>query len=225
MKPLRVMQCLCLAMLLGSGAEIAYVIHGILVNVEAAAAHLDAVVRHVDEEIATAGMDYGETVRSVHAILQSAQTTADQAELLMIEQRAQLKKTSADSDKSVKALRVVLDRAGLLFKHTDEQLNQQSLPAITIAAQASMKSIGDNAAAIGDSARALTAIMNDPRTGSILANFDSASGHFNVIAGNFETMSNDMKPAVHRLAAPPSKLHSFLDVTYTGLKFGSLFVP
>jgi hypothetical protein len=218
MKAFRVLCCLLVVAVIVS--------IGILTaDLHAGLQHLDATTLHFDDFVSDASIDYAMKAEEVNHILLAARVTADQAGMLAIEQRYQLRKTSADSDKSVKALRLVLDRAGLLFKHTDEQLNDRSLPAITASAQINMKLIGDNAAAIGDSARALTAIVSDPRTGSILANFDSASGHFNVIAGNFEAMSNDMKPAVHRLAAPPSKLHSFLDVTYTGLKFGSLFVP
>ena len=124
-----------------------------------------------------------------------------------------------------KKVRGVLPMMADLLAHTDDQLNKTSLPAITAAAQQSMKAIGDNADAIGDSAEAFTALVNDPHTASILANLDSSTGHFNVIAGNSAAMSSDMRLAVHRLAQPPSKFHQFLDASWTAAKFGSLFIP
>lgn len=218
MRTLGILACAFLATLVIVVVVIAYDLH---CNLRAA----DSTVQRLDEFVTDATLDYAVKAEQVDHILFAARVTADQAGLLAIEQRAQLARTSADSDKTVKAFRLVIDRAGLFFAHTDDQLNGASLPAITVAAQQSFQKIGDNAVAIGDSARAFTAIVSDPHTAAILANLDSTSGHFNVIAGNSEAMSGDMRLAVHRLAQPPGKWHSLLDATYTGLKFGSLFIP
>lgn len=169
---------------------------------------------------------------AIHQILISAQQATQQASLFAAEQRIQLKKTSRDSDNQVRAIGLITRNAEQFFYNLDQQVNYRVLPdfdreliATSSAAQLSMKAIGDNAAAIGMSASALTAAINDPHTAAILANLDSASGHFNVIAANADAMSGDMKIAVHRLAQPPSKVHQALDVGWTAAKFGSLLIP
>jgi hypothetical protein len=179
---------------------------------------VDATAKHLDEFVSDASIDYAIKAEQINHIIYAARVTADQAGLLAIEQRAQLRKTSADSDKTVKALRVVIDRAGLLMKHTDEQLNAQALPQITAATEQNMN-------AIGDSARALTAQLNDPQIPALLGHFNTISGNLQIISGNSVAMSDDMRIAVHRLAQPPTKFHQFLDASYTTLKFGSLFIP
>ena len=54
----------------------------------------------------------------------------DQVNQAAAEQRAYWQKTSADSDKTVKALRLTVDRAALLLDHTDKQLNGSLLPDV-----------------------------------------------------------------------------------------------
>lgn len=56
----------------------------------------------------------------------------DQVNQAAAEQRAYWQKTSADSDKTVKALRLTVDRAALLLDHTDKQLNGSLLPMWTV---------------------------------------------------------------------------------------------
>ena len=50
------------------------------------------------------------------------QASAREAHSFATEERAQLAKTGVDSDKTVKALRVVIDRTGLTMRHLDEAL-------------------------------------------------------------------------------------------------------
>lgn len=185
----------------------------------------DAVLKHFDSVVSDVSVDYAIKAEQIEHIIYAARVTADQAGMLAIEQRAQLRKTSADSDKTVKALRVTIDRAGLLLKHTDEELNGETLPAITLGAADTFEAISANADAIGDSAKALTAQLNDPQIPALLGHFNTISGNLEIISGNSVAMSDDMRTAVHRLAQPPTKFHQFLDASYTTLKFGSLFIP
>jgi hypothetical protein len=216
----RVVTCVCILLIALAGAVVV-----ITFDLHHNLSDSDATVKHLDDFVSDATIDYAMKMEAVNHIINAAGVASEQAAMLAIEQRTQLRKTSLDSDKSVKALRLVIDRAGLLMKHTDEQLNGNSLPSITQAAVTNMNAIGENAAAIGDSARTLTAVMSDPKTQEILANLDNASGHFNVISENSEAMSNDMKIKVHSMVQPPSKWHTFLDVSWTAAKFGSLVVP
>jgi hypothetical protein len=210
--------CLCVLTVAAGIGVVSYDLHQGLKQV-------NATIEHADDFVSTATVDYAMKTGELDHIIYAARVASDQAALLTLEQRKQLRKTSADSDKSVKALRLVLDRAGLLFKHTDEQLNGNALPSITQAAVENMNTIGQNAVAIGDTARAWTAMINDPKITETLANLANASGHFNVISADGEAMAGDMKIAAHRLAQPPSKIHQVLDAGWTLAKFGSLFIP
>ena len=112
----------------------------------------DAVMLHVDETSADVRDNMPALTLELHSILQSADLTARVAQLAAAEQRAYWQKTSVDSDKTVKAVRLVVDRAGLLMKHTDEQLNGSLIPDVdrellrtSQAAQVSITSIGQAA--------------------------------------------------------------------------------
>lgn len=71
----------------------------------------------------------------------------------------------------------------------------------------------------------LQARIADPQITALLGHFDVLALHLDGIAANSEAMSTDLRTSVHRLAQPPSKVHQFLNATYTTLKFGSLFLP
>ena len=175
---------------------------------------------HVDGLVADLTIDYAFKAEKADRILAALQETSHQADLLVIEQRRQLQKTSADADKTVKATRLVIDRAGLLFKHADEELAVNSSQAgeaiegVSLAAR-SLKLASDT----------LQVRADDPQIPELLGRWNVISSNLEIVSANSAAMSGDMKLAVHRLAAPPSKFHTFLDMSYTGLKFGSLFIP
>jgi hypothetical protein len=181
---------------------------------------VDATAKHFDEFVTDASLDYAVKAEQMNHILLAARITADQAGLLAIEQRRQLNKTSLDSDKTVKALRIVIDRGGLFFKHADEELATNSSQM-----QDSVRRIGLSADSITSAGDALTRTISDPQIPQLLGHFNTISGNLEVVSANSAAMSGDMKLAVHRLAQPPTKLHQVLNVSWTAAKFGSLFIP
>lgn len=208
-----ILTCLLLATLAVGSGVIAYDLH---CNLRAA----DSTMQRLDDFVTDATVDYAFKAEQVNHILFAARVTADQAGLLAIEQRKQLAKTSADSDKTVKALRVTIDRGGLLFKHADEELAVNSVQL-----RDSVRRIGLSADSLTTAGDTLTRTVGDPQISQLLGHFNTISGNLEIVSANSAAMSGDMRLAVHRLAQPPSKWHTLLDVSYTGLKFGSLFIP
>ena len=114
------------------------------------------------------------------------------------EQRNYWQKTSADSDKTVKALRIAVDRASLLLDHTDKNLNGALLPDVdrefgftAQTAQMAFDSVGKTADAATFQINDLGPTMaNLGETSARLANaaayFQSASGHADKILADGE---------------------------------------
>jgi hypothetical protein len=99
---------------------------------------------------------------NVHAIVSATKDAATEGAAFITEQRAQLRKTSRDSDNQVRALGLVTQHAQMFFYNLDQQLNGHVLPdfdrelvATSTAAQFSMESFTH----AGD---ALTFQLNDP---------------------------------------------------------------
>lgn len=185
------------------------------------------------------------TLRASQANLAQLHTTVENANAAIVELRTAATNEQRYYDQgarqmagSFKALRLLvdrtdkslndangtfaqMDRAITNFDEDAEQLTRQADSSI---AQTSASASGalDN---IGRSASSLDSLLASPHIASSLANIDSISGHLNVIGANSDAMSSDMRLAVHRLAKPPSKWHTVLDMSYTSMKFGSLFIP
>jgi hypothetical protein len=130
---------------------------------DAAVLHADAAVSHFSSSIE------GEKAE-LDSILKSAELAAS-------EQRAYWQKTSADSDKTVKALRLVVDRAGLLMKHTDEQLNSSLLPDIDRELVSTSRAAQTSITSVGQVADTLTLKLNDLPMSDIAAHLDEATLH------------------------------------------------
>lgn len=128
---------------------------------------------------------------SLHQIVSNAQVATLEASAFAAEQRAQLRKTSRDSDNQVRALGLVTRNAEQFFFNLNQQVNGKVLPdfdrelvATSTAAQFSLESLTH----AGD---ALTFQLNDPEwgqtlhglnmTAASLASFslkaDSSAGH------------------------------------------------
>ena len=170
------------------------------------------------------------TIDSTLATVSTAVSTADAA---ATEERANWKATSIEAANTGLALRTLIDRVDRkLVDGTLSHINTQTLPIL----DAQIKTNGDQltltAAKLGATADGLTELTrtidakaNDPQIPELLGHVNTISGNLEVISANSAAMSGDMKTAVHRLAKPPTKLHTALDVAWTGLKFGSLFIP
>jgi hypothetical protein len=128
--------------------------HQLLLTAQSNAVRSDALLAKLQN-------DEAEMYPAIHSAINSAMVTADTVQLIAIdaqphiaqiladsgsavsqaalfasEQRAQLQKTGADSDATVKASRIVIDRAGLFFKHADEQMNTAPTAVLPMASLA-----------------------------------------------------------------------------------------
>jgi uncharacterized phage infection (PIP) family protein YhgE len=162
-------------------------------------------------------------------------------------QAAQGLKDSADASKKYQDY--ILQHADNITHATEEGLvhfTRYTLPAIDKLVETTSTSIAGvsgNAASLSGAAQSdlnrvgtlldglsgtnavLQSRIADPKIDVLEERFNVLALHLDGIATNSEAMSADMKMAVHRLAQPPSKFHTFLDASYTTLKFGSLFIP
>ena len=118
------------------------------------------------------------------------------------EQRAYWQKTSADSDKTVKALRIAVDRASLLLDHTDKELNGSLLPdfdrQMTLTSDSAQLAFGSVTHA-GD---ALTFDIEDlppifANLRETTAQFALASGHANQILASGEHTAKILRSEAH----------------------------
>lgn len=77
--------------------------------------------------------------------------------------------------------------------------------------------------AFGHAADSASAQLQNPQVTELLGHLNVTALHLEGVAANSAAMSGDMRIAIHRLAAPPTKFHEFLDASWTVLRFGSLF--
>jgi hypothetical protein len=196
-------------------------LHRALVDLGRATAHLDKSLGRVDEGIAS-------IEERVRPLIYSIDATAHQAELAAIEQRAYWQKTSADSDKTVKAVRLTVDRAGLLLKHTDEQLNGSLLPdidrEIVLTSQTAQMSLGS----LGQVSDVLAFQLNDLPISDIAGRLNETALRLDGTALALEHTAQSGEHVAKfyetKLTAPASLAKTVLTglVEY-GAKFGSMF--
>jgi ABC-type transporter Mla subunit MlaD len=144
------------------------------------------------------------------------------------EERESWKATSRETAKTARDVRELVDD----FRKTALHVNLVTLPAV----DSQITSNGDQLEAtihkLGESADGVTAIagtlntqLTDPQVAELLGHVNVISANLETISANSALMSTDMQLAVHRMAAPPTKFHQFLNVAWTTARFGSLFVP
>lgn len=185
-------------------------------------------LRDIDESVKVQNISLVQDEMNLDAVLESLDSAAS-------EQRTYWQKTSADSDKTVKALRLAVDRASLLLDHTDKQLNGVVLPdadrELTATAQSAQMTIDS----LGHTSDALAFQLNDVDIGPTLANIDEssarlantmanlqdASGHANKILDDGQKTADYYE---RKLTTPASFAHrlamTLLDV---GSKLGNIF--
>ena len=146
---------LLLLVLSGGTAVVVYGVHNVLGRAQASLTHVDVVIQKAEKE-------WQYEAPQVHSIVARTADAASEAALFASEQRAQLRKTSADSDEQVRNLGLVTRNAETFFYHLDQNLNGKILPdfdselkATSMAAQFSMESLTH----AGD---ALTFQLQDP---------------------------------------------------------------
>jgi hypothetical protein len=165
------------------------------------------------------------TAQNVNAVLLQAGLTADEARRAATEQRTYWRQTAQQTDHLITEADKNLNQAifpatAALIKESDAWLQETANDAqtLTVAANTGFDSITHDADALHER-------LADPQISELLGRFNVLALHLDNISDNAEAMSGDMRLAVHRMAAPPSKFHTFLDASYTTLKFGSLFIP
>jgi len=170
---LQIAAALALVIIGGSVAVLSRDAHRLLVHADATMQHVDAVAGEAQKQLQADDAQIATLLASIDAAAN--------------EQRAYWQKTSADSDKTVKALRLTVDRAALLLKHTDEQLNTSLLSdldrQVTLTAESAQSSFGS----IGHAGDALTFQLND--LGPTLTNLQETSAQFAIASKSFASAS------------------------------------
>jgi hypothetical protein len=173
--------------------------------------------------------------QEVNYVLARVESVIDTAESALQAQEANWQKTSLETAHTAQDTRRVVAHVDRILT----RINTTTLDGLDAQVKANgdrlqftLGNLGETATKVGTTADGLTQVtrsldlrINDPQVDQIIGHFNTISGKLEIIADNSAAMSTDMRLAVHRLAQPPSKWHTFLDASYTGLKFGSLFIP
>lgn len=191
---------------------------------------MDKTLCDLDETIKTQNVNLASDELHLDLVIDHLDGTVTQLNSAAAEQRAYWQKTSADSDKTVKALRLVVDRAGLLLKHTDEQLNASLLPDFDREVKLTSLSAQTSIGSIGHASDVLTLRLNDPSISQAAAHLNDASANAaeasrSVAEGtaHLEKATADIEQAVHRLTRPPSLAKRIgLGLLDVGAKLGSI---
>ena len=149
------------------------------------------------------------------------------------EERKNWEATSTEAAATGRALRLLISRIDRSFVDgTLLHFNAETLPSIDRQIAANGDEFQATLQKLGGSADGLTAVetrlnlrLGDPEIQELLGHGNAAAANLEAISANSAAMSGDMKLAVHRMAAPPSKFHEFLQAAWTTAKFGSLFIP
>lgn len=148
-------------------------------------------LRDLDETVKQQNVQLAQDELHLDQVLTGLDSTVTELNIAAKEQQSYWAKTSADSDKTVKALRLTTDRLALLLQHTDQELNFTLLPnldrQITSTAQGAQLSL----ASLTHASDALTFQINDvgpilTSLGESSAQLAQASGHANKILADGE---------------------------------------
>lgn len=186
---------------------------------------LDQTVITAQESLKTQNLNLASDEQKLNAVLDVVNSAAT-------EQRNYWQKTSADSDKTVKALRIAVDRASLLLDHTDKNLNGALLPDVdrefgftAQSAQMAFDSVGKTADAatfqINDLGPTMTNLgETSARLANAAAYFQSASGHADKILADGEKTADYYEKKLTTPASFAQRLgYGLLDV---GSKLGNI---
>lgn len=185
----------------------------------------DKTLRDVDAAVISERQDLLTSELELNTVLLHLDGTISQLDTATQEQRAYWQKTSADSDKTVKALRLTVDRASLLLDHTDKQLNGVLLPdfdrQLSLTSDSAQLAFGS----ITHAGDALTFDINDlqpvfANLQETSAQFASASGHADKILGSGERTAKYYEV---KLTTPATFAHKLaMGVLDVGSKAGNI---
>jgi hypothetical protein len=187
-----------------------------------------------------------QTISSLNDALVTANKTLTVIDADAEAQKANLKTIGDDAAKTGTDTRRVVDHFDRVLTRIntktlgqlEEQIsgNGSELQATLKTLNAGIGTLGATATGtlgkLGETADGVTAVTKsleiriaDPRIDELIGHFNTVSGSLDAISVNAVAMSADMRIDIHRMSQPPSKLHTALDVVWTGAKFGSLFIP
>jgi ABC-type transporter Mla subunit MlaD len=151
----------------------------------------DKTLQDLDTALKIQNVNLSTTQAHLDSVLTDLDGTVSQLNQAAAEERAYWRKTSADSDKTVKALRLTVDRAAMLLDKTDKQLNTSLLPDLdreviltSQSAQSAFGSLGHAADQVAFTVDDLPPIFENLREGT--AQLALASGHANNILASGE---------------------------------------
>lgn len=182
-------------------------------------------LKDIDDEVRVQGENLANDEQRLNLVLGHVDATVGQLNLAAAEQRAYWQKTSADSDKTVKALRLAVDRTSLFLDHADKELNGVLLPNFdrnfALTSMEAQKSLS----AITGAANELTIDLRDlgptfANVGEGSARLANAAGHADKILADGEKTADYYEK---KLTTPASFAHRVamgaLDV---GSKLGNI---
>jgi ABC-type transporter Mla subunit MlaD len=162
--------------------------------------------------------DTRDTARLLNQTLAKVDAAADTLNAAAGEERENWKTTSKNTANTARDLRMLIARIDRsLVDGTLQHLNAETLPAIDNQIKANGEQLRATIAKAGGSADAVTAATNalnvriaDPQLTALLGHFNTVSGNLEVTSANFAAMTGDLRPAVHRYTAPPTRKQKIL---------------
>lgn len=197
----------------------------VCVDVHSLAKESKRVLDQAGEAISTQNVNLAQDEMHLDLVLGELEGTASQLNGAAKEQQVYWAKISADSDKTVKALRLTTDRIALLADHTDKALTGYLLPDVDRQMNFTADRLQATLDGVSHASDALTFQIND--VGPIIANLSEssaqlalASQHANKILADGEHTADYYEK---RLTTPASFAHrvgmTLLDV---GSKLGNI---
>jgi hypothetical protein len=183
----------------------------------------DATLQTVNDTLKVQSVNLAADEQRLYLVLEHADATFGQVDQAAKEQRAYWLKTSADSDKTVKALRLAVDRASLLLDHTDKQLNGSLLPDLDRNVELTASAAQMSLASFGHAGDELTFQLDDPAIADLATNLDKSAASLVETNAHLEKTTADIEQAVHRLTRPPSLIKQIgMGILDTAAKLGSI---
>ncbi len=184
----------------------------------------DKAVRDLEATLQAQGANLSADEMHLDLVLDHLDGTISQLHQAAVEERTYWLKTSADSDKTVKALRLAVDRASLLLDHTDKQLNGALLPDIDRELQLTSQSAQMSIASLGQASDILALQLNDPAISQVAEHLNDASKSVAATADHLDKATADIERDVHRLTKPPSLIKQIgMVILDVAAKLGSVF--
>jgi len=207
-----------LVALTGGTLVIVYDVHRDLSEVHSVLGQAGGALRVYEK----AGLAIAETTKQLNQTIAQATTAVSTLNDAANAQKKNWLDASGDVKKTGEDTRRVVAHVDRILTHFD----LQTLPALDLELvangdqlQDTIGRLGDSADALGGAAKTLEAQLGNPQIPELLGHIDMTAMHLEAISSNFEAITGDVRPMVHRFAGPPTRKQRIL----TGAKdFGGL---